>query len=111
MKNKGSFLTALWWVMGCFCLGVLLLLLAPRQSHPSEQENRMLAGFPELTAQTLVSGEFFSGIEDFLSDGFFARAQVVDATNAVLDIFDHQTEEQRQMQEEARTNDLLAADA
>jgi len=111
MKNKGSFLAALWWVMGCFCLGVLLLILAPRHSRPSEQENRMLAGFPSLTAETLASGEFFGGIEDFLSDGFFARAQVADASDAVLGIFDRQTEEQRQMQEEARTNELLAADA
>ena len=36
-------------------LGVLLGLLAPRQSRPSEDENRMLAGFPELTQETLLS--------------------------------------------------------
>ncbi|MBR3873069.1 MAG: hypothetical protein IKJ26_02765 [Clostridia bacterium] len=110
-NNKGSFLATMWWLTGCLCLGVLLLLLAPREARISEDENRMLAGFPELTQQTLVSGEFFAGIEDFLSDGFFARAQVVELTDGVLGVFDKQTEEQRQMQEEARTNELLAADA
>jgi len=110
-NGKGSFLAALWWLMGCLCLGVLLLLLAPRESRPSEAENRMLAGFPVLTAETLASGEFSSGIEEFLSDGFFARAAVVDAADAVLGFFNRQTEEQRQMQEEALTNQQLAADA
>ena len=110
-NSKGSFLAALWWVTGCLCLGVLLMLLAPRESRISEEENRMLAGFPELTAQTLASGEFFSGIEDFLSDGFFARAQVVEAADAVLEVFNRQTEEQRQMQELAEIDRLLSEDA
>jgi len=110
-KNRGSFLIALWWLTACLCLGVLLGLLAPRQSRPSEDENRMLAGFPELTQETLLSGDFFAGIEDFLSDGFFARAEVIDFTDSVLEIFNRQTEEQRQMQEEAETNLQLQADA
>lgn len=110
-NRKAAFLTALWWVMGCVCLGALLMMFAPRESRPSEEENRMLAGFPMLNAQTLKSGEFFSGIEDFLSDGFFARAQVVDAADAVLEVFNRQTEEQRQMQELEEIDRLLTADA
>ena len=50
-NGKGSFLAALWWLRGCLCLGVLLILLAPRESRLSQSENRMLAGFPELTAE------------------------------------------------------------
>ena len=110
-NNKGSFLMALWWLMGCLCLGVLLVLLAPREARVSEDENRMLAGFPELTRESFTSGDFFSGIEDYLSDGFFARADVIDFTDGVLEVFNRQTEEQRQMQDEARTNELLTADA
>ena len=113
MKKNGkvSFLAALWWLMGCLCLGVLLVLLAPRESRLSEAENRMLAGFPVLTAETLQSGEFFSGIEDYLSDGFFGRNQVVAWTDAVLDVFDKRSEEQRQIQEAAEVELLLVADA
>ena len=110
-NGKGSFLAALWWLMGCLCLGMLLVLLAPRESRLSQAENRMLAGFPELTAESLQSGEFFSGIEDYLSDGFFARDQVVEMTDAVLGVFDKRTEEQRQIQEAAEIEQLLVADA
>jgi len=110
-NGKGSFLAALWWLMGCLCLGVLLVLLAPRESRLSQSENRMLAGFPTLTAETLKSGEFFSGIEDYLSDGFFGRDQVVAWTDTVLGAFDKRTEEQRQIQEAAEVELLLVADA
>ena len=110
-RRRGSFLAALWWLVGCFCLGVLLLLLAPRQERFSEQENRMLAGFPSFSPQALASGAFFTGVEDYLSDGFFARADVIEAAEASLEMFNRQTEEQRQMQQEAKTNALLAADA
>ena len=51
-NGKGSFLAALWWLMACLCLGALLVLLAPRESRVSETERRMLAGFPELPAET-----------------------------------------------------------
>lgn len=110
-NGKGSFLAALWWLMGSLCLGVLLILLAPRESRLSQSENRMLAGFPELTAETLQSGEFFSGIEDYLSDGFFGRDQVVGWTDAVIDVFDKRTEEQIQIQEAAEIERLLVLDA
>ena len=110
-NGKGSFLAALWWLMGCLCLGVLLLLLAPRESRLSQTENRMLAGFPALTAETLKSGEFFSGIEDYLSDGFFERDQVIGWTDSVLGVFDKRTEEQRQIQDAADIERLLIADA
>ena len=101
-NGKGSFLTVLWWLIGSVCLGVLLLLLSPRESRVSQTENRMLAGFPTLTIETLQSGKFFSGIEDFLSDGFFARDEVIDATEQLLGVFDKRSEEQRQIQDAAR---------
>lgn len=110
-NGKGSFLAALWWLMGCLCLGVLLILLAPRESRLSQSENRMLAGFPELTAETLQSGAFFSGIEDYLSDGFFGRDQVVEMTDSVIGLFDKRTEEQIQIQEAAEIERLLVLDA
>ena len=110
-NGKGSFLAALWWLMGCLCLGVLLVLLAPRESRLSQSENRMRAGFPTLTAETLKSGDFFSGIEDYLSDGFFGRDQVVSWTDTALGVFDKRNEEQRQIQEAAEVELLLVADA
>ena len=63
---------------------LLLALLAPREARISEDENRMLAGFPQLTEESLLSGDFFAGIEDYLSDGFFARADVVDFADGIF---------------------------
>ena len=110
-NGKGSFLTALWWLCGCLCLGVLLLLLAPRESRISETENRMLAPFPALTAETLKTGVFFSGIEDFLSDGFFARDEVIAWSDGLLGLFDKRTEEDKQIQDAAEIERLLMLDA
>ncbi len=110
-NGKGSFLTTLWWLMGCLCLGVLLALLAPRESRLSQAENRMLSGFPELTVETLQSGAFFSGIEDYLSDGFFGRDGVIAFTDRALGVFDKRSEEQRQIQDAAEIEQLLVADA
>ncbi|MBE5800741.1 MAG: hypothetical protein E7319_00440 [Clostridiales bacterium] len=110
-EGKGSFLVALWWIIGCFCLGVLLLLLAPRQARMSTTENRMLAGAPEASLETLMNGEFFTDIEEYLCDSYFMRQEVIDATDELLGVFDRRTEDQRMIQEEARVNQLLTMDA
>lgn len=41
----------------------------------SEQENRTLTQFPELTATSITSGHFFSQLDDYLSDQFLFRDQ------------------------------------
>ena len=66
MIKKLSFILVLWWLLLSACLGILLLGNAPRIPRPSLMENRMLSGFPELSAQSLLDGSFFSGIEDFI---------------------------------------------
>ena len=110
-EGKGSFLITLWWLLGCLCLGVLLVVLAPKEARPSTEENRMLAGAPVWNRETLLSGQFFSGVEDYLSDGFFGRDQVIDLTDDLLAVFDMRTEEQRLIAEEAEIDRLLTADA
>ena len=51
--------------------GVLIFVL-PSEDF-SEEENRMLAPFPEFSIEALVSGEFTEGIASFYSDRFPAR--------------------------------------
>ena len=109
--RKASFLLALWWLLGSFCLGILLLTGAPRTARPSLTENRMLSGLPEATADSVKSGAFMSGLEDFLSDGFFARDAVVRGTEAATALFDLRSEEERAREEEAETDRLLREDA
>ncbi len=54
-----------------FGLG-LLVWLSPDQEF-SENENRYLQKLPELTADTVESGEFGDEVEDYLSDQFWQR--------------------------------------
>ena len=48
------------------------LLILPKQDW-SENENRRLAAFPELTLSGLAEGEYLSDVEEYLTDHFPAR--------------------------------------
>ena len=84
MKHKLSFTVALWWVILCLIGGVFLLGTSDKQPRLSESENRMLAGFPKLSAASLFSGEFMTGFESFLSDAFFGRDALVRTSDRLL---------------------------
>ena len=94
-KTKFSFIVTFWWVLGCLLLGIFLLAFAPRESRASDSENRMLSGFPDFSVSTVLSADFMSSFEGYLSDGFFGRQSVIDATNAALSLFDRRTQEDR----------------
>ena len=87
MKHKLSFTVALWWVILCAVAGLFLILVSDKDSRLSESENRMLAAFPEVSAKSLVSGDFMTGFDDFLSDAFFDRDGVVSFTEKLLGRF------------------------
>lgn len=91
MKSKVSFIITLWSVMLAFCLGVLLLCFAEKDTRASEKENRMLQGMPEFTAENVLSGNFSGEFEGYLSDGFFARNLLINYSNDLLDLFSVQT--------------------
>lgn len=65
------------WLGLLFALGGYYLFLAPRESEYSPEENRTLAAFPELTAQSLFSGRFGREMETYLLDRFPARNAVI----------------------------------
>jgi hypothetical protein len=69
-------------LLGC---GVLLLVAAPKEATVSETENRMLEAFPSADAQSLFSGAFSTGFEQYLSDHFFLRDGCIRLTNAIKD--------------------------
>ena len=77
MKHKFSFLL-IYGVMVLFGgLGVLLLFVGEKEPHPSQMENRMLAGFPTLSAETVKDGGFMEGLESYLSDNMLERDRLV----------------------------------
>jgi len=84
MKHRCSFLITVWWILILAALGVFMLLFAPREERISDADNRMLAGAPEFGADEVISGEFMSGVDSWLSDGFFVRDKVVSFTKTLL---------------------------
>ena len=87
MKHKLSFTVAVWWVLACAIAGIFLMCTSDKEGHISEAENRMLQGFPTLTARTVFNDEFTTQFDGFLSDNFFASDGVVSFTNDLLGAF------------------------
>lgn len=69
------------WLAILFCLGGYYLFFAPRDSEFTETENRNLAAFPEVTVQSLFSGQFGQQIEGYLLDRFPLRDAAISFAN------------------------------
>jgi len=82
MKNKllQIILIAL-WVLLLLSMGCYYLFFAPRSSAFTEAENRTLAAFPEVTAESVFSGRFGEEFETYLLDRFPARNEVISLVN------------------------------
>lgn len=76
-----------------FVFGLALLIFAEKEERMSDSEKRMLSGFPELSVENVLSGEFSSGFESFLSDGVFGRDNIVGVSESILRVFNAATEE------------------
>ena len=84
MKRKPSFILIYAILVLLGGLGAYLLLFGQREARPSLMENRMLAGFPELTEATVRDGSFMAGLEDFLSDNMPERDELVARAAALM---------------------------
>lgn len=69
------------WLLLLVLLGGYYLLFAPRDSTYSPDENRTLAGFPEITAEKLLGGDFSEEFETYLLDRFPGRSAMVSLTS------------------------------
>ena len=87
MKKRLDFVVIYFWLFLLLCAGLGTLIFADREERVSESEKRMLAAFPDTSAESVFSGEFSSGFESFLSDGIFLRDSVAGASKAVLGLF------------------------
>lgn len=86
MDVKKKILPALFvavWMTLLLLLAGFYLLFAPRQSNYAPEENRMLAPFPTITAQSLLSGQFGEEVENYLLDRFPGRNYMISATNVI----------------------------
>lgn len=115
MKNKISFKFAVWWIALCAVLGVLLLITSDKQTRESDEENRMLAGFPELSVESIADASFMNGFDDFLTDAFFARSSIKSMTSRMTDVFstlsaDERLEQKAKDLEQQLANEGAAVD-
>lgn len=69
------------WVLLLALLGGYYLFFAPRSSEYSPEENRNLAGFPAITAESVFSGKFGQEMESWLLDRFPGRNLVISFVN------------------------------
>ena len=79
-KILPSLFTFLWVLMICV-LGLYYIFFAPRGSEYFPDENRTLAGFPDVSFDSVFSGKFGQAFETYLLDRFPARNKVISATN------------------------------
>lgn len=69
-RLQGQYLT--WLLLGSMILAIVAGLLWPDREY-SETENRKLAQFPAITADTLSDGSVLSGLSDYIADQFPGR--------------------------------------
>lgn len=60
-------------------VGMLLLLIFWPKKEFSDNENRVLATFPEFSFQSITSGEFMTGFGSYVADHFFMRDEWIAA--------------------------------
>ena len=101
MKHKFSFLLTYGMAVLLGGLGALLLLVGEKTPHPSQMENRMLAGFPPLSAKAVQDGSFMEGLESYLSDNMLERDQLVAAADRLMGCFSLATQSDDEMAQEA----------
>lgn len=70
---------------------MIFSLIIPLRPTTSVREKRDLTEFPTFSAQSLVSGEFFQGIDDWFSDTFPARDFFLDINNKIREMYGVQT--------------------
>ena len=54
-------------------------IFSPKVESISKREKRQLKTFPEFSIKTLFNGEYFNGIEEWFSDNFILRDEILDA--------------------------------
>lgn len=107
MKHKSSFVIVYWWLLVLLVCGVLLMAFAEKEPRISETEKRELSGFPEFSLESLASGDFFLGIESYLSDGVWGRDRIVGVSESLLGVFCANTAEEAALLEDAAMADEL----
>lgn len=82
------------WMVLLVALGGYYLILAPRDSTYSEEENRTLAGFPQVSFDSVFSGRFGKDFETYLLDRFPGRNMVISGANRAQSLMSFATHDE-----------------
>lgn len=85
MRKVVSVIFIVFWSVLLTGLAVYYAVGAPRDSVYSEEENRMLAAMPVLTAESVRRKEFGDSFESYLLDRFPGRNRIISETAEIKD--------------------------
>lgn len=94
MKNKFAKICSIVWVTGLVLLGGYYLMFAPKESSYSEEENRTYAAFPTISVKSVFSGDFGQQLEEYLTDRFPVRSDIIGKVNEVQNVLSFATYEE-----------------
>ena len=101
MKKTVAFISIYLCLLVLFGAGLFLLCRPEKAEVLSQEENRMLQGFPQFSVSALLRGDYMDAFENYLSDRFPARQQIVRGSDSIMRIFGEET---------VNTAELLAAE-
>lgn len=98
------------WMLLLLGLGCYYLFFAPRDSEYSAAENRNLAAFPEVTAESVFSGDFGEEIETYLLDRFPGRDMAIMTMNRMESLLSFATHDEYLMVTDGVEDPLVSDD-
>ncbi|MBO6014094.1 MAG: hypothetical protein J6P48_01365 [Oscillospiraceae bacterium] len=101
MKKTVAFISIYLCLLVLFSAGLFLLFTPEKTEVLSQDENRMLQGFPQFSLSSLLNGDYMDAFESYLSDRFPARQQLVRCSDSFMRLFGEKT---------VNTAELLAAE-
>ncbi len=66
-------------------------IFQPERATVSTEENRELAKFPEFSFESLINGKFLLGIDNFISDTFIFRTELIDFSRKITSLWSANT--------------------
>lgn len=91
-RHPGARVKAVVFFCVLFC-GMVFSLMLPLRPKTSLQEKRKLTEFPAFSAESLLDGSYFRGIDDWFSDTFPMRDSFLELNRSIRSFFGFHTVE------------------
>ena len=92
MKKSGNcFMLTVWWFILLAVAGCLTVFFTPDGERISKEENRVLQNRPEMTFDSVLSGDYSTAFDAFLSDSVPSRKWLTAASESVVGLLSFNT--------------------